>query len=880
MKLIKSLLLGLFLGFAFLVLIAITVSFIYEKEVTQYIIEELNESIDVKINVENSKFSLLRKFPNASIEFKSVTAYSPSSFPGLINGLKTDTLFYADKLFLQFNIFDLLTHNYTIKNIHFDQGKINVFIDREGNENYRFWDSDETSDNGFKLELSKVKLTQTDILFCDEKNNIHISSRIDKANLAGLLFKENFSLEVNSLMLINDLSIEKDNYIANKNLAIDLLLNVGDEKITFTKGNFTLESFNASITGNIAWQTSLVFNLSIFADDQLFERLINVLPINIANELPKVQANAGLISLRSTITGEFSENQNPKVDGEFQLKKASISDISNRIKVKQIYTSGEFSNGTKNRLKTAFIKLNSFSAALDKSTISGSLLMSDFSDPTVHINYSADLDFSEMHTVFSIDTLEVLEGTGKIKGTFSGNINEFNNIKFFGFFKKDFAFNLQIKNGLFKIKGNPLIVREIFGLLAINETLYTDSLYFKILDNDILLSGEATNLYQYFSSQGTSSIIAELISNSIDLNQLSPLFFSDKSEKKDPSYKFPDRLNIFLNLQIQNFSVGKFNATQIIGSLNYKPKMFSLHEISFQSMDGTAKIGGVIVQDYMNDFNVKFQSFLKEIDINKLFYSFNDFGQTFLQEKNISGNISGNLYFSSIINDKLEINKKSVISESNLVIENGALLNFEPLKQLSKFIDINELEHIKFSTLQNQISIKDEKVFIPRMDINSSAINITVSGTHRFDNTFEYRFRVLLSDLLASKAKNKAEQNNENETYEDDGLGKTNIYLKISGNPDDYKISYDHKQAREARKIELQKEKTQLKKIFNDEFGWFKRDSSILKDTFPTKKPNTFKIEWEENPTNNELNTKEKEIKSDQKFQISFDEDSTSTDLF
>lgn len=878
MKLIKSLLLGLFLGFTFLVLIALTVSFIYEKEVTQYIIEELNESIDVKINVKDSKFSLLRKFPNASIEFKSVTAYSPSSFPGIINGLKTDTLFYANKLFLQFNIFDLLTQNYTIKNIHFDQGKINVFIDQSGNENYRFWDSDGTSDNGFKLELSKVKLTQTDILFCDEKKNIHFSSRIDKANLAGLLFKENFSLEVNSLMLINYLSIDKDNYIANKNLAVDLLLNVGNEKITITKGDFALESVNASATGNITWQTSLVFNLSIIADDQLFERLINVIPTNIRDELPKIQANAGLISLRSTITGEFSENQNPKINGTFQVKKATITDISNRIKVKQIYTSGEFSNGTGNRLNTSFVKLNSFSGALDKSTISGSLLLSDFSDPSVHINYSADLDFSEIQTAFSIDTLEVLEGTGKIKGTFSGKTKEFNNLKFYDFFKKDFAFNLRIKNGLFKIKGNPLIVREISGLLAINETLYTDSLYFKILDNDILLSGEASNLYHYFSSQGISSILAELTSMSIDLNQLSPLFFSDKSEKKDPSYKFPDRLNIFLNLQIQKFAVGKFNATQIRGSLNYKPKMFSLHEISFQSMNGFAKIGGVIVQDYRNDFNVKFQTSLKSIDINKLFYSFSDFGQTFLPEKNISGDISGNIYFSSLINDHLVINKKSVISESNLVIENGALINFEPMKQLSKFIDIKELEHIKFSTLQNQISIKDEKVLIPKMDINSSAINITISGTHSFDNTFEYRFRVLLSDLLASKAKDKAEQNNETENYEDDGLGKTNIYLKIIGNPDDFKISYDRKQAREARKIELQSEKTQLKKIFNDEFGWFKSDSTIVRDTFPTKKPNTFKIEWEENPANNELNPTEKEIKTNQKFQISFDEDSISND--
>jgi len=878
MKFVKSLLLGLLLGFIFLLVLAISISFIYEKEVTQYIIEELNESIDVKINIEDSKFSLLRKFPNASIEFRSVTAYSPSSFSNIICGLKTDTLFSAQRLFLQFNILDLLTQNYTIKNIHFDHGKINVFIDQFGNENFRFWDSEGSSGDDFKLELNKVKLTQTDVLFCDEKNKIHFSSKIEKAHLNGLLYNENFSLDVNSSMFIYLFSVAKDSYIVNKNLAADFLLNIDDKLIAFSKGNITLESFSASITGYITKQEILVLDLKIAAENQLLRNLMNTIPLNLRNEISNIQVNEGYINVNSTITGELSKSKNPKITGKFQIKNAALNDFSKKITIKQIYTEGEFSNGNGNCINTSYIKMNSFSVALDKSTGSGSLLISDFSDPSVLIDYSADLDFKEIHNTFAIDTLEILTGTGKIKGTFSGNLKEIKDFQFYNFFKKEFAFNLRIKNGQLKIKGNSLIVEGINGLLAINETLYTDSLYFKILDNDIMLNGEATNLYQYFSSQGTTSVLAELTSNSIDLDQLSPLFFSDKTEKKDPSYRFPDRLNLFLNLQIQKFCVGKFNATQIKGSLNYKPKMFSLHEISFNSMSGSAKIGGVIVQDYKNDFVVKFQSSLKNIDINKLFFSFNNFGQDFLPAKNITGDISGDLYFSSFFNDKLEINKKSVKSESNFVIQNGALVGFEPMRQLSKFIDIKELEHIKFSTLQNQINVKDEKVYIPKMDINSSAINVSISGTHSFDNTFEYSLRVLLSDLLATKAKDKAKQNNTDEYLEDDGLGKTNIYLKIYGNPDDYKISYDRKQAREARKNELQKEKIQLKKIFNDEFGWFKSDSLIMKDTFPPKKSNTFKIEWEENIPNKEFNTKEKEIKTDQKFQITFDEDSTSND--
>ncbi|MDX9696796.1 MAG: hypothetical protein RBT49_13485, partial [Bacteroidales bacterium] len=111
-----------------------------------------------------------------------------------------------------------------------------------------------------------------------------------------------------------------------------------------------------------------------------------------------------------------------------------------------------------------------------------------------------------------------------------------------------------------------------------------------------------------------------------------------------------------------------------------------------------------------------------------------------------------------------------------------------------------------------------------------------------------------------------------------DGLGKTNVFLKITGTPDDYKISYDYKQARESRKIELQNEKSELKKILNEEFGWFKDDSVVIKDSLQYNKTKSFKIDWEENPATNNQELIKNDEKNDQQFQIIFDEDSVSTD--
>ena len=66
-----------------------------------------------------------------------------------------------------------------------------------------------------------------------------------------------------------------------------------------------------------------------------------------------------------------------------------------------------------------------------------------------------------------------------------------------------------IKDGELKFKNYPLILNEISGNIDLNRTLYTDSLYFKINDNDFLLKGRISKLFEYFNEKDIFNINAE-----------------------------------------------------------------------------------------------------------------------------------------------------------------------------------------------------------------------------------------------------------------------------------------------------------------------------------------------------------------------------------
>ena len=96
------------------------------------------------------------------------------------------------------------------------------------------------------------------------------------------------------------------------------------------------------------------------------------------------------------------------------------------------------------------------------------------------------------------------------------------------------------------------------------------------------------------------------------------------------------------------------------------------------------------------------------------------------------------------------------------------------------------------------------------MEIKSSVMDLTASGTHSFENIVDYKLQLDLSQILGRKVK---AQNSEFGTIEDDGLGRIRIFLSMKGPLANPKISYDRKSIEQKIVQDVKQEKQDLKKI-------------------------------------------------------------------
>ena len=377
---------------------------------------------------------------------------------------------------------------------------------------------------------------------------------------------------------------------------------------------------------------------------------------------------------------------------------------------------------------------------------------------------------------------------------------------------EDFGFTLNRKYPFSHINGN---------------IQFSGDTWYPVLDltsgqSNLEMKLQMVHVFNYlFDSSGVMWISGDVDANRIDLTP-----FIQPGNQETGIFAFPARVHAHLSVKVDTLTAGKFYALASDAFLQYKPTMLSLSSVHMNSMDGTVSGSAAVIQDRDKNLVLRTQTDVEHLNINTMFSSLNNFTQNFIVSGNLKGYLSGNIGFATSFDSMLNMRGKDTEADASIIIHSGELINFEPIEKLSNFIELEELRHISFSKLENHIIIKDQQVIIPQMNIQSSAFNITASGIHNFDNHFDYKLKVNLSEILAGKARKAKSENQEFGVIEPD-TRRTNLYLSVTGTPDDFKIKYDKKEAIVNIKQDLKEEKGRLRNILSEEFGWFKKDTSV-----------------------------------------------------
>lgn len=796
-------------------LVILATGLIFSHSFQSKIIDALTEQADkhllaeVHIRKRNIHFSVIKKFPLASIELRNVVIKTPSSLQlETIEPPHADTLLFAKKLFLQMNLKSLLNKKYQLQKIAVTDGFIQILNDKAGNSSLHIIKKSH-SENDFQAHINSFSLSNIELITKTASSKFQSLIFVKKGEASGVFTKEDFSIKLTGSGAINKLLSQNESFLTNQLFNVNIAINHSNNSYSISKGAIEISNIPMKVIGNIQTNGDVLVDLVFSANNASLKHIDNSLLHGIIGQsgfVPK----SGNLQIQSSIKG-YVKKSFPKVNASFTITDGKIVDKNRNISYEEIYLRGTTDNWKNNYRTPSFsLKVDTFHVKTGQSLQYGALTIRNIQDGKIRANTTGFITASDLNKYKNIEGIKLEQGLINNKLFIQGSLPQK---------KKNQKGNLQVKGNLYlkdvnlsaqKIMDSPLILNG--SVKIISNSAYTfDSLLCQTANTDVTINGSLSNVKQ----RSIALFRGQISSRQFHVNDFIPQKGESTEDKK--SIHFPDSIQISGNLKIDNLYFGDFQPANLKGHVYYSDKKLDVNNLNMESFSGKVSGNAQIVQRADAEISLTVNSTIKNANLGELFKSFNNFNQSVISSDHLNGQLSGKIDYSSSWSSQLKIDLASIFAQGQLLLEHGELKNFDPILGLSKFIEVEELKHIRFDNLSTSILIKNQKIILDQTHIASSAITFDGSGIHDFDNKYDYRLQVGLSDILWRKARKKKSDITEFGYVVDDGNDRTTIPFLISGKGSSFDVKYDKRTSRRSFKEKVKEEKAVLKELFQSD---------------------------------------------------------------
>jgi len=802
----KKTLLILFISFVSTLL---TVLIIFSAKGDELVIKlvqpALNKSLNTTATASSVNFSLFKRFPNASIEIKNLNVQNPTTAV-----FQSKQLFSSESIVINISMVDLIKKNkLVVKKIEINKANFNYELNNDNVSNLKSLINKSVDDsNSFSFEVNRILFN--DFLLCYKSKEFSSDFSINKlsfkadnsSDFSGLV-KADFM--VDPLKIDKKLSLHKEQFFLKSNIQIsEDEINLINLKLTNRGTHF---SGSLSLLPNKLGQSNIVLNTNKLSLGKYRDILDSYVP-------NYIKYRDGYLKLNVSV----DDFKKPKI-----LLSGYSDNLNLTVKDQPILLDMKFGFKYNYGWEINFQKLIAYNGSSSLQLKGG---LNNFYQTSISTSFSMDAGLIKSFLPSYIS---------QANGFISGNI-DFNSNKKFRKFKSEIFvhFNphgkVYVKNGNLNFNSQDYQYSNIDAAISLDQYLSIDSLSFNIEESDFKIRGNAHNYLEYFLLENENlEFDLSLKSSYLTLDKHLNIKTSDKAEPKP--IVFPSDLKGKIELEISKLDVNKFAAKNIESRLSYLPGKLNVAKTNFEAFEGAISGGGVIIQKFDKSFVLRSQYNLSGLRIDEVFQTFNNFKQNTITSDNLKGDFSGDLFLNLNFEPNLEPRMENLDCKIEALIENGRIINFEPLYKLSAYVDKEQLADVKFKTLRNYITIKDNILSVPAMSLESSLMDAEVSGQQNFNGLYHYDLTLYLSDIIYNSNNDDIKGN-----VVEESPNRYAIFLDVDGNKGESSVKYDFTAHRKALSGTIKSHKENFKNLF--------KKKTTKKDT--KKQENTFKIEWEE----------------------------------
>ncbi|TMI85256.1 MAG: AsmA family protein, partial [Bacteroidetes bacterium] len=299
---------------------------------------------------------------------------------------------------------------------------------------------------------------------------------------------------------------------------------------------------------------------------------------------------------------------------------------------------------------------------------------------------NADFDFS--------GSKAAIEKSEYDKITTNGSVD----LRHVKYIAKDYPTGINIIKTTLAFNGNDVTLNALSG---------------NYLNTNFTTDGMLNNLVGYALKNQTLSGTLNLTADKMNLNEWIGEDTATASTTHSDPFAVPANVNFFINAKIDKVKYDKVIYKNVNGSLAVNDETVKLQNVTTDALDGVINFNG----SYSTKTNKKQPDIalsydVKNIDIQKAFYSFNTIQKLMPIGQFLAGKLSSQLAMTGKLDGDMMPDFSSLTGNGNLLLLQGILKKFAPLEKLASTLQIDELKEVSVKDIKNYIEFANGKVLV------------------------------------------------------------------------------------------------------------------------------------------------------------------------
>ena len=744
--------------------IALIVPIALRGKIADIVKTEANKMLTAQLDFERLNISLLRHFPNASVELKGLTLIGGEEpFAG-------DTIVAARRISVVVNLMSLFGDSgfEVTKVILADpalhahkmaDGAVNWDVMRPSEESAAGEEAaagEEEDGSSFRLSVRDFRISGATIRYEDDSTRMSFSTDPLTLRLRGDMSADRTTLDLR-------LKTERTNFVsggipllsdAELELVADIDADLQNKHFAFSRNTLRVNAIQVGLDGWVEMKDDAVaMDLKAGCEAVQFKDVLSLVPAFYTRDFKKLTAG-GELALSLWARSEMRGSQLPAFELKSSVRNGSFQYASLPKAVTDINIEARIANpgGVMDRTE---IDLSKFGLRMAGNSLAATFYATNLaSDPTFRVSADGKVDLGAVKEVYPLEKGMELEGVITADVQLSGRMSDIEKNRYEALGAKG---TLVVEEmGLTLEKLPPVHIRRAaatitpaamtlgeFGLTVGRSDLSANGQLSGYLG--YLLRGEELSGRLYVKSEllDLNEIMAALPADETDTPEVEEETPADAAVDTATALEVPRNLRLSLNTDLKKILFQKMTIENLTGEMSMADGRLSLDGLRLGLFGGQASASGSYsttddparpALKLKADFTkASFQKTFEELEmVQKLVPIFEKTG----------GDYSLSLDLQTALDAAMSPDLGTLTATGEIRSENIRIQNIKAFEAMAEALGNDKLRTIEAKDVAIRFAIRDGRISTAPFDLKIGDVNVNLSGSTGLDQTIDYQAKV------------------------------------------------------------------------------------------------------------------------------------------